>query len=213
MRRLDPASRTGFGQKETAWNSRALLQTWRQARAGHVNQALERAVISERVDHRTLEAQRQEALARGNWDEAAALDREPKLGRSTAPLERQEPRTERGDLLREVHARNALRREAHALVAVFGEHAKAAFLKLRERAGAALTAFAGWAHERQAGFLGTGRDLLARLRAALTPERPVPGTTEPTVGQPAPEAALDRRRDESYRHNAEPAFYLRPHPP
>ena len=196
MRRLDPTNKTGFGKKETAWNSRALLQTWRQAWAGHVNRALERAAIPERVDHRTLEAQRQDALARGDWDQAASLDREPepKLGRAAAALERQGQRTERGDLLREVHARNALRREAYALVAAFGERAKAAFLELRERTGDALTAFASWARERQAVLLDTGRDLLARLRNAITPGRPAPGTAEPTVGRPAPEAALDRLR-------------------
>ena len=201
MRHLDPTSRTGFGPKAVAWNRRELLQTWREAWARHVNAALERGGIADQVDHRTLAAQRQDALAQGDWNRAAALDREPepKLGRSAAALERQGQRTERGDLLREVHARNALRRDAYALVAELGEVAKAAFLSLRERTGDALTAFTQWSRERAGHLLDAGRDLVARMRDAILPQRAAPGATEmpaPTTPQPtpAPEDALDRLR-------------------
>ena len=201
MRHLDPQSRTGFGQKAVEWNRKELLQTWRGAWAGHVNAALERGGISEAVDHRTLAAQRQDALAAGDWDRAAALDREPepKLGRAAAALERQGQCTERGDLVREVHARNALRRDAYALVAELGDHAKAAFLILRERTGDALAAFTTWSRERAAQLLDTGRDLLARLRDAIVPERSATETAdaaEPTAPRPtlAAEDALDRLR-------------------
>jgi hypothetical protein len=201
MRHLDPTSRTGFGQKAVEWNRKELLQTWREAWAGHVNAALERGRISEAVDHRTLAAQRQEAVARGDWDKVAALDREPepKLGRAAAALERNGQRTERGDLLREVHARNALRRDAYALVAELGDHAKAAFLQVRERTGDALAAFTQWSRERASQVLDASRDLLARLRDAIIPERSATETAdaaEPTAPQPtlAAEDALDRLR-------------------
>ena len=46
--------------------------------------------MAERVDHRTLEAQRQEAAAAGNFEKAAAFDREPepKVGPQAWALER-----------------------------------------------------------------------------------------------------------------------------
>ena len=148
-RSLDSTKPLGFGNKERSWNSKELLQTWRGSWALHVNQALEREQRIERVDHRTLEAQRQEALTQGDWDKAAALDREPepKLGYAAAALERQGIATERGDLWRGVHERNAERREIYDLVKGFGEQAREAFLELRERAGDALTAFEGWSRE------------------------------------------------------------------
>ena len=148
-RSLDSTKPLGFGNKERSWNSKELLRTWRQSWAEHVNHALEREQIVERVDHRTLEAQRQDALAQENWDKAASLDREPepKLGYAAAALERQGIPTERGELWRGVQERNAERREVYDLVKGFGEHAQRTFLELRERAGDALTAFESWSRE------------------------------------------------------------------
>jgi len=54
----------GFGAKERDWNAKELLVDWRGSWAEHVNQTLERCHVRERVDHRTLEAQREEALSR-----------------------------------------------------------------------------------------------------------------------------------------------------
>jgi hypothetical protein len=79
----------GFGAKNRDWNAKELLVDWRSSWAEHVNQTLERCNVYERVDHRTLEAQREEALERAsaagrNGDErthvaemarAVALDR------------------------------------------------------------------------------------------------------------------------------------------
>ena len=81
----------GFTTKNRDWNAVAVLEDWREAWAHDTNAALERAGHALRVDHRTLEAQRAEALelaakARERGDEAAelaqrvravALDREP----------------------------------------------------------------------------------------------------------------------------------------
>ena len=147
MRGLDPDSRTGFAaKKEIAWNSKDLLRSWRASWAEHVNQALAQAQQPERVDHRSLEAQRQEALDRGDWQRAAALDREPepKLGPGTLQLERQGEVTERGEIWRAAQDRNALRREIYELVDGFGPKARGPFLELRERLGDALDAFLAW---------------------------------------------------------------------
>ncbi len=43
----------GWGAKVRAWNSRSLLQEWREAWAAHVNVALAREGFVERVDHRS----------------------------------------------------------------------------------------------------------------------------------------------------------------
>lgn len=47
----------GFGNKNRDWNDKARLEKWRESWAEHANDALERAGHSERIDHRTLEAQ------------------------------------------------------------------------------------------------------------------------------------------------------------
>ena len=58
------------------------------------NQALERHGAEERVDHRSLEAQREAALARGDERTAETLDRAPevKLGPTVSAIERREER-------------------------------------------------------------------------------------------------------------------------
>lgn len=68
--------------KARDWNDKALLQHWRESWAEAQNAALERAGCADRVDHRSLEDQRQEALDVGDIARADALDRppEPVLG-------------------------------------------------------------------------------------------------------------------------------------
>lgn len=76
----------GFSaKKDRSWNSRETLEDWRESWATAANQALERTECRERIDHRTLEAQRDEALEQGDLSRAAELDREPgvHLGRAS----------------------------------------------------------------------------------------------------------------------------------
>lgn len=112
----------GFGKKERAWNETTLIEQWREEWGNAVNRALERAGQVQRVDHRSLEDQRAEATekaeqARAANDNlqarvldlaAARLDRdpEPKIGHIATALERRGGQTERGQLWREVVARN-----------------------------------------------------------------------------------------------------------
>ena len=68
----------GFTTKNRDWNKVEVLEGWREAWARDSNAALERAGIEDRVDHRTLIAQRDEALelasaARERGDEGAEL--------------------------------------------------------------------------------------------------------------------------------------------
>ena len=68
----------GFTVKNRDWNKVEVLEGWREAWARDSNAALERAGIEDRVDHRTLVAQRDEALelaaeARERGDEEEEL--------------------------------------------------------------------------------------------------------------------------------------------
>jgi MobA/MobL family len=58
-REIDPE---GFTTKNRDWNAVEVLEGWREAWAQDANLALELAGHGERIDHRTLEAQRIEAL-------------------------------------------------------------------------------------------------------------------------------------------------------
>ena len=69
----------GFGPKNRDWNKKEQLASWREDWAASANRALERRGHAERIDHRTLVAQRDEALARGDTARAETLDRDPEI--------------------------------------------------------------------------------------------------------------------------------------
>jgi hypothetical protein len=79
MRDIGPE---GFTKKNLEWNQRAFLWRARDEWAQEANRHLERAGHEQRIDHRSLEAQRQEALQRGDFERAKELARapQPKLG-------------------------------------------------------------------------------------------------------------------------------------
>ena len=54
MREVGP---DGFGAKQRDWNATALLQSWRENWAAHVNDRLQLLGIDARIDHRSYEAQ------------------------------------------------------------------------------------------------------------------------------------------------------------
>lgn len=87
------------------------LRYWRERWAIIGNKHLERADLDERWDHRTLKAQHDEALERGDLARAAELDRAPgvHLGPMSTALERKGVNTWLGDRLRAILAENALR--------------------------------------------------------------------------------------------------------
>jgi len=92
MRRIEG---DGFGAKEREWNDQALLETWRTLWAEHVNQALELAGASARVDHRSLDAQ--------------GIERLPgiHLGPAVIEMQRRGIATERAELAQKIAAINA----------------------------------------------------------------------------------------------------------
>ncbi|MBI1384747.1 MAG: hypothetical protein GC150_07550 [Rhizobiales bacterium] len=78
----------GFSATKTRlWNSRESLRTWRTAWSVHVNRALERGGVRARVDDRSLEAQRTEAMARADVPALVRLARAPEPWVPRAALE------------------------------------------------------------------------------------------------------------------------------
>lgn len=96
-RGLDPV-------KTREWNSKDLLNVWRAEWAVACNLALERAGKRVKIDHRTLEAQRKEALARRDVARALELNRTPEI--HVGPKARQIARNGRNPVsqIREVNA-------------------------------------------------------------------------------------------------------------
>lgn len=64
----------GFGKKERRWNDRKMSIFWRESWASMANSYLAAAGSSERIDHRSLQSQHEEALEKA----AVALDNEEK---------------------------------------------------------------------------------------------------------------------------------------
>lgn len=114
LRRLEA---TGWTKKTRDLNQKAFLLSLRSSWAEAINAQLERAGRTERVAHRSLAAQRHEALALGNHRRAALLDRrpEPKLGVAAAAMEHRArwrhpstaPVTERGQAQAEAQRERA----------------------------------------------------------------------------------------------------------
>ena len=127
------------------------------------NRALERAGVAERVDHRSLEAQREAALERGDQLSADELDRDPelKLGPAANSMERRaKAKAEReGREYKPVTERGAV---VHA-----ARQARAAFREMRERLDIARETYGA---EREAGQ-GRVSAGLAALRAAAAKDR------------------------------------------
>ena len=122
------------------------------------NHALEMAGQVERVDHRSLEAQREEALSLGDTLKAEELDREPelKLGPAANAIERREQLVAQAEG-REYEPLTQRGARVHAV-----RQAKAMFAEMRERLELARDAWAE-AREEGQGHVSAG---LAALRAA-----------------------------------------------
>lgn len=80
MLSLRQATGSGLRRVKTReWNSDELLTQWRAKWADHQNRALAAAGHRDRVDHRTLKAQREDAERRKDRVATAAFDRQPEI--------------------------------------------------------------------------------------------------------------------------------------
>jgi hypothetical protein len=106
---LSNAKRDALGLGTTQSEIEAVRATWAEV----VNARLEQEGLAVRIDHRTLAAQEQAALERGDEQAAAELNREPlpRLTRNVMQIERRGFQTEAGDRRREIEQSNALRAE------------------------------------------------------------------------------------------------------
>jgi hypothetical protein len=134
------------------------IEAMRGVWAGLQNHALELAGQEERVDHRSLEVQREEALSLGDTVKAEELDREPelKLGPAANAIERREQVVAEAEG-REYEPLTQRGARVHAV-----RQAKAMFAEMRERLEMARDAWAE-AREEGQGHVSAG---LAALRAA-----------------------------------------------
>ena len=109
-----PISPEGFGlKKNREWNKKKHVVTWRQGWADSANRALKQHGRAERIDHRTLVAQRDEALQRGDHTRADELDRDPqvRLGRAAWIAVRTGKDTDQHRRAEEIDGRNAAREQ------------------------------------------------------------------------------------------------------
>lgn len=74
MLTLKTISPEGFGKKERSWNDRKMSVLWRESWSAMANNYLAATGSSERIDHRSLQAQHEEALEKA----AVALNNEEK---------------------------------------------------------------------------------------------------------------------------------------
>ncbi|MFW2545644.1 MobQ family relaxase [Primorskyibacter sp. 2E107] len=127
------------------------------------NRALERAGEVERVDHRSLEAQREAALERGDQLSAEELDRDPelKLGPAANSMER------RAKWMAERQGREYVPVTERGAVVHAARQARAAFREMRERLDIARETY-GIEREAGQGRVSAG---LAALRAATAKDR------------------------------------------
>ena len=111
----------GFEGKDRTWNSKELLEGWREGWADYANAYLREVEAGHEIDHRSLEAQRDEklelkelAVERGEIEaaqeleiEAVALDRDPlpDIGWQAWGMERRGIQTTAGYLWRDAHDR------------------------------------------------------------------------------------------------------------
>ena len=100
MLTMRDVSEKGFGNKNRDWNDKALLESWREKWADICNERFKEKGLDIRIDHRTLEAQ--------------GINREPTmhLGAVAHNLEKSGIATERGDINREIIARNEERTQS-----------------------------------------------------------------------------------------------------
>ncbi|UJB15945.1 MobQ family relaxase [Xanthomonas translucens] len=157
-RRLTPEGFTEKTRELDGGASGKIEIEWiRHTFASTINAHLAAAGIDARVDHRRLEVQAEEALARGDLAEAMALSRQPTkhLGKAASALER------RG-VLTELGAENA--RIAQENDAAFEQ-----LLAQAERDGKAVPVPAGHSHAQ------AQRERRRGASAELSPLAPVPG--------------------------------------
>lgn len=132
-----PITPEGFAaKKDRMWNAKENLLLWRKAWADTHNATMEHLGLPHRIDHRTLEQQRQVALQRADERQAIILDRLPQIHLGKAAYGSHPKRTVYRDRLRQnrqILQANSTRHENHK-GDTQRQHFAAAHATLRESA-------------------------------------------------------------------------------
>jgi Ti-type conjugative transfer relaxase TraA len=94
---VDDNGDSQFGAKARAWNDHALLESWRERWADHVNERLAELDIDARIDHRSLEAQ------------GIGLEPQSEIGATAQRLEAEGQLADRAEEHREIARDNGTR--------------------------------------------------------------------------------------------------------
>ena len=132
-----PITADGFAKtKDRRYSGKGLVDQFRAGWTQTHNQHMERLGLPYRIDHRTLEQQRQDALQRGDEHQAIILDRLPQIHLGKAAYGQHPKRTVYQDRLRqnrEILKANSARHE-HRKSDTQRQHFAAAHAALRESA-------------------------------------------------------------------------------
>lgn len=144
---MRPIEASGFSaKKDRSWNDQDLSLEWRKSWADHANNALEKAGVKEKIDHRSLVDQKEEAVKKGDEKKANELDRAPtvKEGKAATALRQKGLASERVSLNEQIQQDNArmtaLREQIANLQGLIGKNQEFASRekvdlgKIRERA-------------------------------------------------------------------------------
>ncbi|WP_179381796.1 MobQ family relaxase [Jannaschia marina] len=164
----------GFTAKNRDWNKVEVLASWREAWARDTNAALERAQVAERVDHRTLAAQREEALEMATAARDCGDERE-ELAQTVRAVE-----LDRSPLPQLSPGAWQMKERGHEVGRVAAWHeAKARAAEVREIAADLAREVGTWIAERAAGVVdrvrervGPGQDELALVEGSVRREAP-----------------------------------------
>ncbi|EOU3146127.1 MobQ family relaxase [Yersinia enterocolitica] len=127
MLTLKPITAEGFGKKDRSWNDKKNMIKWRESWATFANSYLAAAGSNERVDHRSIEIQHDEALENATltldveekalWIAKAALTSRPAMQR--IPRAKWNSKTAQQQRATEQALRDEMKQEAVATYGVF----------------------------------------------------------------------------------------------
>jgi hypothetical protein len=167
-----------LGERVVPFDGPEAVERWRTRWAELSNERLRDRGLEQRVDHRSLAAQREAALERGEERKAQDLDRtpQPKVGPTATAMERRGIQTDRGDRRREVLAQNAERQGLWQRVREWGQQLGERARDVKEDVAERVRTAFGWTQDPGAGEQGAPKSLdvhdqAERLKAAFREKR------------------------------------------
>ena len=103
----------GFGKKNRDWNKKELLEDWRKNWALSVNNFYQKKGVEQRVDHRSHDKRKEEALVKGNIEDVFSMSLKPQkdIGYKAFSMERRGIETDKGSELQAIKERNQLAKD------------------------------------------------------------------------------------------------------